>query len=413
MKIRRLLVFLAGMVLTALVILYVQFLKANEVSNAQDESINTIRVLAPYETALQQQILEEIGSEYGRIPGNPQIVYEFVPKENMKKELSLRSLAGKEKVNVVICDSGLMPELIRINILKEVPVPNELYERVSQRQLWSSTRDNGKYYGVPFTCDPYVLYYRTDRLEEHDQSVPTTWEELIDCGQAIQKTGIKSIGIALKRSEETANIYRIMLYSMGGNFHGINQETGMESFENFQKMSRYALLGQEMMNYTQQDLAREFAEGRISLMINQMSAATILRTNQISFEIGVAKVPDDEAGGTFLTGENIGLTKDTDMAAWDFVKYLTEANASERISNAMGTLPVFSDVTYHQKSKVYLENAEALLDEARIPEPYNSWTKISEAITDGVYEMLGTNMANAEEIADQVHDKVRVAIMSG
>ena len=139
--------------------------------------------------------------------------------------------------------------------------------------MWSSTRKDGKYYGIPFTCDPYVLFYREDVFEENQLEVPQTWEELMECGKTIQKMGVKSIGIAGKRETETANVFQLMLYSMGGNFRSISQDTGVEAFDYFWKMARYGMLSKEMMNYTQEDLAREFAEGKISIMINQMSTA--------------------------------------------------------------------------------------------------------------------------------------------
>jgi multiple sugar transport system substrate-binding protein len=413
MKIRRLLVFLTGAALIVLLFIYIQFIKANQVVPIQEDDTRTIHVLAPYETAVQQQILEEVGEEYSRTDGNPTIVFEFVPKENMKKELSLRSLVDKDKVDIVICDSTLMPELIQLGILSEIPVTNSMFDRLKIVQMWSSARNNGKFYGVPFTCDPYVLYYRTDKLEENGQKIPRTWEEFFEWGESIQKPGIKSIGIACKRKDDAANLYRILLYSMGGNFHGIDQDTGTEAFSYIQRMVRYGLLDKGMMNYTQEDVAREFAEGKISLMIGQMNLSALLKTSSMSFEAGMMKVPEDAAGGTFLMGENIGLTAEADTAAWGFLQYMIRGDVSERISNAFGTLPVFSDSEYVNRSGKFEVDAESFLVNARPQESYNSWAKISESIADGVYRMLESSQADAKDAAASVHDKVRVAIMSG
>lgn len=396
-----------------LVMLYLGFRSSSEVEEILQDDKEVIRVLAPYESKLHQNILQQIAKEYSRGEDRPEYVFEFVPKEKMKKELSMRSLAGKEEVDIVICSNTLMPELIEMDMLQEINVPRELIRRVRKSQMWSSTRKDGKYYGIPFTCDPYVLFYREDVFEENQLEVPQTWEELMECGKIIQKMGVKSIGIAGKRETETANVFQLMLYSMGGNFRSISQDTGVEAFDYFWKMARYGMLSKEMMNYTQEDLAREFAEGKISIMINQMSTASILRTNRISFSVGMDRIPDDAAGSVFLYGDNIGLTKDANPAAWDFVMYLMEADVSERICSSMDTLPVLEDVEYQKNKKIYLKDPENLLEDARLLETYSGWTQMSESIANGVYKVVENNQVSTRLTALEVHDLVRTAIVSG
>lgn len=396
-----------------LVMLYLGFRSSSEVEEIPQDDKEVIRVLAPYESKLHQNILQQIAKEYSRGEDRTEYVFEFVPKEKMKKELSMRSLAGKEEVDIVICSNTLMPELIEMDMLQEINVPRELIRRIRKSQMWSSTRKDGKYYGIPFTCDPYVLFYREDVFEENQLEVPQTWEELMQCGKIIQKMGVKSIGIAGKRETETANVFQLMLYSMGGNFRSISQDTGVEAFDYFWKMARYGMLSKEMMNYTQEDLAREFAEGKISIMINQMSTASILRTNRISFSVGMDRIPDDAAGSVFLYGDNIGLTKDANPAAWDFVMYLMEADVSERICSSMDTLPVLEDVEYQKNKKIYLKDPENLLEDARLLETYSGWTQMSESIANGVYKVVENNQVSTRLTSLEVHDLVRTAIVSG
>lgn len=396
-----------------LVMLYLGFRSSSEVEEISLDNKEVIRILAPYESKLHQNILKQIAKEYSRGEDRPEFVFEFVPKEKLKKELSMRSLAGKEEVDIVICSNTLMPELIEMDMLQEISVPSELIRRVRKSQMWSSTRKDGKYYGIPFTCDPYVLFYREDVFEENQLEVPQTWEELMECGKTIQKMGVKSIGIAGKRETETANVYQLMLYSMGGNFRSISQDTGVETFDYFWKVARSGMLSKEMMNYTQEDLAREFADGKISIMINQMSTASILRTNRISFSVGMDRIPDDAAGSVFLYGDNIGLTKDANPAAWDFVMYLMEADVSERICSSMDTLPVLEGVEYQKNKKIYLKDPEDLLENARLLETYSGWTQMSESIASGVYKAVENNQVSTRMIALEVHDLVRTAIVSG
>lgn len=396
-----------------LILVYLGFRSSSKVEEISQEQEEVIRILAPYEAKMHQNILQQIANEYSRGENQPKYVFEFVPRENLKKELSMRSLAGKEKVDIVICSNTLMPELIEMGMLQEISISRDLSRRVRKSQMWNSTRKDGKYYGIPFTCDPYVLFYRKDVFENYDLEVPNTWEELMECGKKLQKAGGKSIGIAGKRESETASVYQLMLYSMGGNFRGISQDTGVEAFDYLWKMARTGMLDKEMMNYTQEDLAREFADGKINIMINQMSTASILRTSRISFPVEIDRIPDDVAGGVYLYGDNIALTKDASSGAWDFVMYLMSTDVSGRICNSMDTLPVLEDVEYKENKKIYLKDWEELLKDARLLETYSGWTQISESIADGMYEVIESNQVSSRLVALKVHDLVRTAIVSG
>ena len=148
-------------------------------------------------------------------------------------------------------------------------------------------------------------------------------------------------------------------------------------------------------------------------MINQMSTEGILRTNRISFSVGMDRIPDDAAGSVFLYGDNIGLTKDANPAAWDFVMYLMEADVSERICSSMDTLPVLEDVEYQKNKKIYLKDQENLLEDARLLETYSGWTQMSESIANGVYKVVENNQVSTRLTALEVHDLVRTAIVSG
>lgn len=413
MSLKKMLAVLAGITLLALSVIYIRFLNISQKEVVSEPSTKTIRVLAPYEINTHREILEQAGEEFSKKEGNPQVVFEFVAREHMKKELSLRSLAGKDKIDMVICVNTLMPELIHMNLLKEITVEDKLYQRVSQKKLWNSTRDDGKFYGVPFNCDPYVLFYKRDKMAELNLDYPKTWDELEKAARKMKKMGIRNIGIPGKRTDELASIFKIMLYSSGGNFLSIDQEAGVQVFEEIQRLSVQNLIEKEMMNYTQEDLAREFASGKMNFMINQLSVAGILRNGKIASNIGVVRLAENMAESTFLHGENIGLVTDAAPEAEDFLEYLIEAETNEKICSVMDTIPVFSDVPYHKKATVCVDDAQKLLSEGRALEMYSTWTKMSEKIAQGIYKVIEINMSNPEEIASEVGEKVWIAIMEG
>ena len=167
-------------------------------------------------------------------------------------------------------------------------------------------------------------------------------------------------------------------------------------------------------NFTQEDLAQEFAKGRITMMINQMSVTSILKSNQTNFTVGMAEVPYDKAGGTFWFGDEVCLTKEAGDGTLAFARYLTQQDISERINDAMGTLQVYSENSYKKNGKVYMEETSGLSAKARTVVYYRSWSDICRNVAEGVSEVLNSRMsiASQEKVAEATRDQVRVAIMS-
>lgn len=193
----------------------------------------------------------------------------------------------------------------------------------------------------------------------------------------------------------------------------MDQEAGIQTFERIQRMVRQNLIDREMINYTPKDLAVEFAEGKINMMINQMSMSALLRESDAASEIGVSRLPDDVAGSGFLYGENVGIMQDADPQTEEFLAFLIRKENSEKIINEMGILSPFSDVTYTNTGKIYLENREEIFEDAKTMETYATWTRISEDIAQGMYEIIEEYRADPKETAREVHDKVRISIMEG
>ena len=413
MKIKKMLIVLAGIVLIAFLWIYLQFLGSHKIEKGKEREADVISVMAPYEVKQYQTVLKEIGEAYSQESGNKKIEFEFIPEENIKKELLLRNLNKKNEVDMVICANTLMPELIRMVFFKELTVEEEMYQKVRQQTLWNSVKENGKIYGIPFVCDPYVLFYRKDRMEENNLACPETWEEFEICGRAMKKLGIRSIGIPGRREDDFACIFRIMLYSSGGNFLSMDQEAGIQTFERIQRMVRQNLIDREMINYTPKDLAVEFAEGKINMMINQMSMSALLRESDAASEIGVSRLPDDVAGSVFLYGENVGIMQDADPQTEGFLEFLIRKENAEKIVNEMGVLSPFIDVAYAKTGEIYLEDEEELFKDAKTMETYATWTRMSEDIAQGMYEIIEEYRADPKETAREVHDKVRISIMEG
>lgn len=412
MKFKRVLYGLIVITMIVLIALYAGFFMANDEEKTSEEERAVLRVLAPYQARMQQQILDTIAAEYSRDKDHPVVEMIYVPKENLEKELSLRRMTGENQVDVLICENTLVPGLIKKQTLREVPVSKKMNEGIKDNRLWNHVQHDARYYGYPLTCDPYVLYYNADVLEEKQVEIPNSWKELIQDGYKVKKSGMQSIGIAAKREDEVTNLFWIMLCSKGSNLNSMNGEIWEECFQNFKQLAISGLTSPYAVNFTQEDLALEFAQGRVMMMVNQMSAVSVLKSRQTEFSVGMTKVPQDEAGGTFWFGDVVCITKEAGNGAFAFARYLTDKETSERINDAMGTLQVYTGVSYKEKGKIYMEDVEEMKDLARPMLSYCGWTDICSAISRGVSETLNNTLADVEQISEDTRDQVRVAILS-
>lgn len=416
MKIKLLLKCGAVFVLGLLFITYAAFINRNQesipVKEGRDEAIY---VLAPYEVSLHKQILEEIADNYSKMRGKKQVIIEFISKENYKKEICMRMDKGKT-ADIIICDSQMMPALIEMGVFRDI---SDNLSRDTLSKYWpallSDTRDNGKYYGLPFTVDPYVLYYNEDALSKNGLEAPNTWEEVIDTGEKVKRLGVSGFGFGAKRPEEAASFFMQMLYSMGGSVRALDGSAGIQAFQTLQMLRKQNIISNQTINWSETDLAYAFSDGHVVMMANRLSMISVLRSQRIDFNIGIEEIPGDKKHAYLHHGENIGVTVSAAPQALDFFKYLTREDIVERIAYGMDVLPVQVMIDYREK-KIRINNGEEFAQHYKSAmaskETFKGWFDIAYYITEGIYEAMEADHDSVKVIGDEVQDKVRGIIIS-
>ena len=93
MRFKKILYILAAVTMFIFAALYAGFFLSNQQETTEEEERQVIRVLAPYQASMQQQILNKVAAEYSRDESKPEIEMIYVPKENLEKELSVRRMS--------------------------------------------------------------------------------------------------------------------------------------------------------------------------------------------------------------------------------------------------------------------------------------------------------------------------------
>lgn len=419
MRIFKVNVFISLVVLLILFIIIKDYSKKNleqsQVINMTTER-NVLRILAPYETTASTKMLKDIASQYSQIEDNPKVDIEFISKNDFKKEICI-NLDGNQLADIIICDNSIMPALINLNVLRDLSDYVNDTLKVPHYSLgqWNNTRSDGKYYGIPFTCDPYALIWNKSLFERKNVTVPKNWDDLKSAALKVQEVGIYGIGIGVKQPEESTAFFLQMLYSTGGSIRKINGEEGMKVFELLNYLKANKLLPEECINWNQMDLTNKFMDGEIAMMINNLSALAVIKNSNIDFEVGVVEVPYEKKENYMFHGKNIGIsiTADYDESI-KFFDYITEKSIVSQIADATKTIPVQVDVEYNLENDGYVISRDFIRKQKGhgiAKSSLNSWFDISTAISDGIYELISESNPSMKNIADTLQDKVRIAII--
>ncbi|MGB8453083.1 MAG: extracellular solute-binding protein [Anaerocolumna sp.] len=375
-----------------------------------------LRILAPYETTASSKMLEGIANQYSEIENNPKVEIEFISKNDFKKEICM-NLDQDQLADLIICDNSIMPALINLNVLRDINDYINETSKVSHYFLeqWNNTRSDGKYYGIPFTCDPYVLIWNKNLFHKNNVSVPKNWDDLKATARKVQEVGINGIGIGARQPEEITALFLQLLYSTGGSIREINGEGGMKVFELLNFLKKNKLIPVECINWNQLDLTNKFIDGEIAMMINNLSALSVIKTSNIDFEVGVAAVPFEKKENYMFHGKNIGISITADYgASIKFLDYITQKSIVRQIADATETIPVQVDVKYNFDNDGYVASKEFIRKQKEhgiAKSSLNSWFDISAAISDGLYQLISETNPSTQDIADTMQDKVRIAII--
>lgn len=413
MKIRTALGVSIGVVLLVIVVLLLclwPLRQGDETAQEQEASVREITVISSSEVPAHQEALKKIARQYEEEHEGISVIIDFVSKESFREETCLR-VEREENIDLVICDRMMMPALIDMDLLQEIHITEKVRNSMVYQKMWASTLSNGRYYGVPLTCDPYVLFYRRDIMAPFE--VPDSWDELLETGTSLRQLGRYSLGFPAKRTEESAEFFLLMLYSMGGNLYSIDGESGLNAMQIISEMWDRGLLPDNTINLSDKDLTGMFADGNLIMMVNHLSMGTVIRGENTDFDVGIATLPQDTAGSCFLTGDNVGLAKNAVPEALEFLLYLCTPEVSAQLAEDMGTFPVYTEPDYQPEETSWCgtQSLEPMYHtQNRMIEPYGSWYHIAGSISKGMLSLLGGS-ASVNSVADQMQDQIRVAIM--
>ncbi|CCV64997.1 ABC-type transport system, substrate-binding component [Alteracholeplasma palmae J233] len=252
--------------------------------------------------------------------------------------------------------------------------PEEIADFVPGYWAEGKTYDaKGTLYSLPFSKSTEAMFYNKTFFTENGLEVPVTWDDVRAVGEAIKAKSEyadkKYIPVGYDSPDNlfiTASAQRKAPYTnINANGQGeilFNNEQSKAMVEYFRNLYFDGL-------FTTKDqlggsnTSNKFVAGEIFMSIGSTGGTKYnIPGNENPFDVGVAPIPQFDVDNRKMIqqGPNINLFKNRDqnqvLAAWRFLKYITDTDQTARWSMASGYSPVRLSAFENETYKTYLSN---------------------------------------------------------
>ncbi len=197
----------------------------------------------------------------------------------------------------------------------------------------------GFVHALPFNKSTYVMFYNKTVLDELGLEAPKTWEDLTTIGEAyVEKYGNAAWGV-----DDLAGFVEASLRQNGEGYVDatgalFNTDGGLETMTYIMDLYNNGLarlVGED--KYFSNVLSAQAMLG----YIGSSTGASYITAD--GWELGVCPVPSNKESAAYCAGTNLVMfTQDSNkqLAAWEYMKWLTSAEATVTWAVGTGYLPV-------------------------------------------------------------------------
>lgn len=276
---------------------------------------------------------------------------------------------------------------------------------------------DGKIYALPIGLRVRPLYYRVDFLKAVGfDKPPASWEDLRSlANKLVKKDGagnIERVGfwVPTNHPYKTPQVWLSFLWNAGGEVFtpdgkkaAFNSPAGIEATQfmaDLLRVDKVDVPGAIKIDNT------DFAQGRVAMLVSNIVTRGLLQNHaQIKDQVGVAMVPARKGQYIELSGDMIGVAKNSKRPA-EAQKLLNFIAARPEIAVKYylvdQTLPSLKSVAAsdYVKTDPWIPTYLAMLDKARPLPAHPRWTEISSVITKAL-DSVWVDGKPAKEALDQ------------
>lgn len=357
-------------------------------------------------SAAWQDLLDSCSEETGI-----EIVRESIPL----KEVTSRVLQGASAGNLpdlVFIDNTMGQQLAETGALTPLESLGLSSDGFLPGIVTAGTWED-ELYGLSVGVNTIALFYDTATLEEAGIEPPTTWAELRSAAGALTEGSRYGFAFSAPASEEATWQYLPFLWSNGGTIDDVSSAQAVEALEYLNSFVQDGLTSASVVNWTQNDVADQFASGNVAMMVN--GPWSIKKLEEAGVDFGIVSLPVPEAGDTLITplGGDLGVIPvgdtESQQAAATVLECMTSDSLMLERNNADTRVPSKVVVAEEQAEEMpvmaaFVESVKEA--KSRTGEFGVGYPEASVAIRTAIQEVL-TGSKSAQEALDQAASEIQ------
>ena len=236
----------------------------------------------------------------------------------------MTSIMGGKAPDIIVTNPSILASFRGIGALADITdmIPADLMDNLKPIAVDVITNAQGRIDGLPEEGCNWALFYRKDLFEAaglDPNKPPTTWEEFLECAQALTKDTdgdgvIDQWGFGWPVQAENANDYWInFMYQAGGNFDNYNADTGVyesnltgaEATAGTQNMvdlvQKHKVSPESLVEMDWEAVTNGFVDGTFAMMHNGAWVVSSVHSKgpELDGKWGTALLPAGSAGAAY------------------------------------------------------------------------------------------------------------------
>ncbi|MFA9380587.1 MAG: ABC transporter substrate-binding protein, partial [Acetanaerobacterium sp.] len=300
----------------------------------QPVELPTLELWHYHTTAMEEAINNKV-AEYNALPERKANVnVQYIPREELSKRYAL-GVASGDLPQIAVIDNPESASYASMGMFLDItdkvatlPNPNFLEGPIN------SGNYQGKQYTMPIRSNCLALWSNDEMLAAAGVTkIPQTWDELLAACETLQKTNPKVYPLsycALKSEEGTFHLLPFLL-SAGASWDSMDTPEAVNALTMLKTLFDKKYVSPEVINWTQNDMEKQFAAGNTAMMINGSWHIANMAKDAPDLKYTINNIPKDKVYASVLGGENLGITiaaKDEFDAAWDFFSWFISLDAN-------------------------------------------------------------------------------------
>lgn len=370
---------------------------------------------------LVERFIDEFEAE------NPGVRIEFNTIDwSVGRETILASVEDGNPPDIAMIGARWVPELVSLNLIQPLDrfIDDDFRDRFIPAIINEGAVYQGRTFGLPVATSTRALYYNQDLFEAAGlTNPPSTWDELLQAGTAINTLGNDTYGFGLQGGGglETNTYFYYFVWGNGGNLYNedlsasdLDQPEAIEALEFMNQLIESNATQPEPTSEAfarRADLEALFLQEKLGMVISGPWFVKRLRSEAPDLNFGVAALPFHTTPATYGVMDALVILQPSEHKdlAWSFLEFLYDDQRRLEYTLTGGFLPELKVVS---EAPEFAQDPDfavflSLLSEARFEPLHVQSEQIAQIVIDAVrsaYLNETTPSVALNRAADRIND---------